>query len=83
MDIYEARRRVRKELVEHLTDALKEVGAYADIYVESVLTNPRSVAVRPPRAMHPLMARMVRDIALDVLAAERVVPSAESATVEV
>jgi hypothetical protein len=82
MDIHEAKARVRRELVEHLTTALKEVGSYADTYVESVLTNPRCTQIPKPRGLHPNLAAMVRDIALDALAAEPVVLSGSSATVD-
>lgn len=82
MDIHEAKARVRRELVEHMSSGLKNVGEYADTYVELVLTNPRRTSFPRPRGLHPLLATMVRDIALDVLSSEPVVPSSERATVE-
>lgn len=68
----EAMTRVRQELREHLADGLREIGAYSDTYVRSVLTNPRAVNVRPPKRLHPKLAAMARDLALDVLTAETV-----------
>lgn len=78
----EARRRVRQQLVDHLTTAVRNVGEYADTYVRSVLENPRKVNVRPPKGLHPNLAAMVRDIALDVLMAEPVVATSAETTVE-
>lgn len=82
MDEMEARRRVRQQLVDHLTTGLKNVGEYADTFTQSVIENPRCRAVKPPRGLHPNLAAMVRDIALDVLAAEPIDVSAPAVTVE-
>ena len=81
--VHEAKAQVRRELVEHLSTGLKNVGEYADTYVQSVLTNPRTMSIPRPRGLHPKLADMVRDIVLDVLAANQpIVPSDERAKVE-
>ncbi len=61
--------RVRCEVVQHLNDAVKLGPEYLDSYVESALCG--QPWYRGSGGMHPGVARMIRDVALDVLAETR------------
>lgn len=59
---------VRAELKEHLLTAWREAPGYVDAYVESALAGRQSRAGSP---LHPHLTRLCKDVALDVLAAQR------------
>lgn len=59
---------VLTELGEHLEAADTLAAAYARRYVASLRGGPR---VRPPVGLHPKVAALVRDVALDAAALAR------------
>lgn len=60
--------RVRLELAEHLKDTCANAPAYIDGYVESMMARR---ATRPRETgLHPQMAKLVRELALDAAAGD-------------
>jgi hypothetical protein len=59
---------VLMELGDHLESADRLAAAYAREYVRAMREGRR---VRPPAGLHPDIARLVRDVALDAMALER------------
>lgn len=68
----EARVEIRREVVEHVRDGLKEVGPYIDAYLLSALTKPKNSVVPCPVGLHPVLAAFAREIVWDVLTAVRI-----------
>ena len=60
---------VRQEVADHLEDADRLVCFYIDQYVDALLHNRRA---RPrPTGLHPKVAELVREVALDAVASGR------------
>jgi hypothetical protein len=60
---------VRQEAKEHLLEAWRCAPEYLDTYVDHALAGKQMVS---GTTMHPLLAKLCKDVALDVLAAQRV-----------
>lgn len=69
MDADTAQARVREEVIDHLRAAAAHAPGYIERYVGAAVVGRRPPSV--PTHMHPLMARMIRDLTWDVLTAER------------
>jgi hypothetical protein len=65
----EVKAAVRQETKEHLLEAWRCAPEYLDRYVEQALAGKQMVS---GTTMHPLLAKLCKDVALDVLTAQRV-----------
>jgi hypothetical protein len=63
-------RQVRCDLLEHLRDLQKHGPCYIEEYVASMFRAPHG-GPRPKARLHPKLAELVRDLALDAAAMDR------------